>query len=588
MRTIKYFKRILLLSLVAAQFILSQTVNIKIIETSDVHGNIFPYDFKNDKVLNYSLAQVSTLVKMEREKEQEVILLDNGDILQGTPLIYYYNFEKTDDKNIYAAVMNYMNYDAATVGNHDIETGHPVYDKFNEELKMPWLAANAVNKKTGESYFKPYTVINKKGVKVAVLGLITPAIPNWLPEKIWEGIEFTDMIEEAKKWVEVIQQKENPDLLIGLFHAGVNHSYNGQSADEPLNENASKLVAEQVPGFDVVFVGHDHQEWNTYTKNTQGENVLILGPLAGARNVAVANIKMTFDKSTEEWSKEISGEHIASSKYQPDEELMNKFNHAVTQTKDYVARPIGRFLKSTTTRDAIFGNSSFVDLIHKFQLEKTGADISLAAPLAFNTTIDEGQIFVRDMFNLYKYENLLYTIELTGQEIKGYLEFSYDMWFNKMNDANDNLLNFVKDENGNLRLSDRYNSPMLEARYYNFSSAAGINYTVDVSKSAGERVEIISLVGGEKFDAEKKYKVAINSYRGNGGGGHLTQGAQIDKDELSSRILNSTEKDLRFYLMKWIEAEKEIVPEAFGNWKVIPEDWYNGAKERDYKLLFGN
>ncbi len=587
MTNLKMLKRLLFVCAIALQFSFAQTINFKIIETSDVHGNIFPYDFKNNKQINYSLAQVLTLVKTERNKDQEVILLDNGDILQGTPLVYYYNFEKNEVKNIYAEVMNFMDYDAATIGNHDIETGHPVYDKFDDELNMPWLAANAINTDTDKPYFKPYSIIERQGIKIAVLGLITPAIPNWLPEKIWEGIEFTDMIESANHWVKLIKENEKPDILIGLFHAGVDYNYNGYTTETPLNENASKLVAEQVPGFDIVFVGHDHQEWNILTKNTEEKKVLILGPLAGARNVAVANVKMTFDKNTNVWEKELSGEHISSSGYEPDQELLDKFSDAFNQTKEYVARPIGEFSKATSTRESIFGNSSFVDLIHEFQLQKTGADISLVAPLAFNSTISKGKIFVRDMFNLYKYENLLYTMELSGQEILDYLEYSYSKWFNTMVNENDNLLHFVKDENGNLILSDRYNSPQLASRYYNFSSAAGIIYTVDVSKPAGSRIEIKALNNGKKFSVDSKYKVALNSYRGNGGGGHLILGAKIPKENLSSRILNSTEKDLRYYLMKWIEEKQIVTPKAFGNWKVIPEEWYNKAKEKEYKLLFG-
>jgi len=176
----------------------SQTVKLKVIETSDVHGSIFPYDFINDKEINTSLAQIYTYVKEERaKKDQQVILLDDGDILQGQPIVYYYNFEKTDTPHICAQVMNYMEYDAGTVGNHDIEPGHPVYDRLVKEFNFPWLAANAVNEKDGEPYFKPYTIIKRGEIKIAVLGMITPGIPNWLPRDIWSGIEFKDMVETA-------------------------------------------------------------------------------------------------------------------------------------------------------------------------------------------------------------------------------------------------------------------------------------------------------------------------------------------------------------------------------------------------------
>lgn len=566
----------------------SQTVTVKIIETSDVHGAIFPYDLKENKETNSSLARVTTYLKEQRaDTNQIVFLLDNGDILQGDPVVYYYNFEKTDTIHLYADVMNYMQYDAATVGNHDIETGHDVYDKFNKELKFPWLAANAINTETNQSYFNPYTTIERGGVKIAILGLITPAIPQWLPEKIWWGMRFDDMIETAQKWVKKIRETEQPDLMIGLFHAGVDFTYNDQNENTHKNENAAKLVAEQVEGLDVVFVGHDHSGWNIKTKSPSGKDVLILGTTAGARNVAVANYVLKYDKMCMIYDKkEITGELVEMKNYAPDAEFMNRYKNNFEEAKNYVSRPVGEFSEMVSSRDAMFGPSMFVDLIHTIQLELTSADVSFSAPLSFNAKIDKGTVYVKDMFDLYRYENLLYTMELTGQEIKDYLEFSYGNWFNQMKNENDHLLKFRLNESGNITYSERTKSPELEERYYNFESAAGIDYVVDVTKPIGERVTIKGFSNGNPFDLNTKYKVAVNSYRGNGGGGHLTRGAKIPQEELSNRIINSTEKDLRFYLMKWIEKEKLVTPKLIGNWKVVPENYWQAGKQKDYKLLF--
>ena len=566
----------------------AQTVKIKIIETSDVHGAILPYDLVNDTTTTSSLAQVHSYVNMERNLSgQNVVLLDNGDILQGDPLVYYYNYEDTTTTHIYAQAMNFMKYDAATIGNHDIETGHNVYDKFRAELDFPWLAANAVNVQTGEPYFKPYTIIEKGGVKIAVLGLITPAIPHWLPNTLWEGIEFEDMIETANKWVPIIQQKENPDLLIGLFHSGVNYTYNNSTQETFKNENASRLVAEQVPGFDVVFVGHDHERWNFKTVNTNNDSVLILGPLSRARTVAVATVTMSFDSLLNKWMKQnIAGEIVEIEKYRPDNDFMNEFMTDLNIVAKYVSKPLGEFSTPISAKESLFGPSEFVDLIQTIQLEITNADISFVSPLSFNAKIDSGWIYVRDMFKLYRYENFLYTMVLSGQEIKDYLEYSFTKWFNQMRSPEDHLLRFRLDENGAIIYSERSRSPMLAQRYYNYSSAAGIKYTVDVTKPAGEKVNIKSLSGGSPFLFTQKYNVAINSYRGNGGGGHLTRGAGIPEDELSNRVINSTDKDLRFYLMKWIEKKKKITPKVIGNWNVVPANYWEQGKEKDYKILY--
>lgn len=584
----KSILQVLIILFLFSLSVFAQTVKIKIIQTTDEHGAIFPYDFTEMKETKNSLAQVYTYIKEEREKkDNEIILLSGGDILQGTPAVYYYNFEKTNRSHLLADVMNYMRYDAGTVGNHDIETGHSVYDKFKAEINFPWLAANAINIKSNEPYFKPYTIIERQGIKIAVLGLITPHIPNWLPEKIWEGIAWDDMIETAKKWTKIIDEKEKPDLMVGLFHSGVDFTYGNQNLESYKNENASKLVAQQVQGFDIIFVGHDHRGWNFKEKNLISKEVQILGATSSARDISIANCTFTFDNNTKRWAKEIIGEIVELKNFSPGNDFMKNFSDQYDEVKKYVSRPIGYFEEPLSARESIFGNGAFTDFINTIQIELTGADISFTAPLSMNAKIDKGEILAGEMFKLYRYENLLYTMELSGKEIKNYLEHSYSLWFNHMKSADDHLLKFDLDELGNLKFDKRNNAPTLKNQFYNFDAALGINYLVDVSKPAHERVKILSLQNGSSFDEMKKYKVAVNSYRGNGGGNHLTAGAGIPKEELSKRIITSTEKDLRYYMMKWIEKNKTVNPKAAGNWKVVPEEWWSKGKEKDYQIIFG-
>ena len=227
--------------------------------------------------------------------------------------------------------------------------------------------------------------------------------------------------------------------------------------------------------------------------------------------------------------------------------------------------------------------SAFIDLIHSLQLALTGADISFAAPLSYDAQIKAGDVYVNDMFNLYKYENMLYTMDLTGREILGALEYSYGIWINQMKSKNDHvlLMNTAQENAG-----DGFNKflhPM-----FNFDSAAGIIYTVDATKPAGQKVKIESMADGTPFDLDKHYKVAVNSYRGNGGGEHLTKGAGIAHDDLIKRVIVSTDKDLRYYLMEYIEQHPDVNPQPLNQWKLIPEEWTKPAIERDYKALFGN
>jgi 2',3'-cyclic-nucleotide 2'-phosphodiesterase/3'-nucleotidase len=561
----------------------AQTVNIKIIETTDVHGAIYPYDFKNDKPLKGSLAHVAAYLKEERgKKNQKVILLDNGDILQGTPAVYYYNFEKPQEKHLYAEVMNYLQYEVGTVGNHDIEPGHAVYDRFKEEINFPWLAANAVNVKNGKPYFEPYVIIEKEGIRIAVLGLTTPGIPNWLPPKIYKGIDFMDMVKTAEKWVPIIERKEKPDILIGLFHAGVDYTYGGATKETKRNENAAELVAEEVPGFDLVFVGHDHHGWNKHVKNIAGKDVLIIGATSSARNVA--SVSLAYNKKAKKIVS-LNGQIVDMKNFLPDADFLLKFEKQFDEIKSYVSQPLGVFSTPIKSTEALFGPSKFTQLINKIQIELSGADISFTAPLSFNAKIDSGTIYVKDMFKLYHYENLLYTMKLTGKEIKKYLEYTAGIWFNKMENETDHLLKFKKDEKGNIIYSNRTNSPALAHSYYNYDAGYGIDYMVDVTKPKGYRIKILNMSNGEKFLPDKKYKVAVNSYRGNGGGGHFVKGVGIGKIKLAGRIISSTEKDLRYYIMKWIEKQKTVDVKSDFNWKVIPEDYWQKGKERDFNLL---
>ena len=547
-------------------------VTLKLIETSDVHGCYFPYDFIRNKPMKGSLARVSSYVKEQREKYENVILMDNGDILQGQPVAYYYNYMDTISEHVCAAMLNYMKYDVGTMGNHDVETGHAVYDRWVRQCNFPVLGANIVDNKTGKPYLPPYQVIEKEGVKIAILGMITPAIPSWLPEQLWSGLHFEDMEDCARKWVKIIREKENPDVLVGLFHAGPE----GNKLDNVV-ENGSGNVAKSVPGFDVVFMGHDHTRRYEKVVNVEGDSVLLIDPANMSK--VVSEVTFTIKKQDGKVvSKQVEGKLVNMDGYAPDADFLNIFSGAYETTMDFVSRNIGRIEHTISSKEAFFGPSAFVDLIHQLQLDIAGADISFCAPLSAYAEIKKGDICVSDMFNLYKYENLLYTMKLTGKEIKDFLEMSYALWTNQMQSPDDHLMLLNEEDNG----FGRFKNPS-----FNFDSAAGIIYTVDVTKPQGEKIRIERMANGEPFDLNKTYRVAVNSYRGNGGGDLLTKGAGIPKTELAKRVVYSTDKDLRYYLMKRIEEVKVLDPKPLNQWKFIPEEWTVPASKRDYDILFG-
>lgn len=565
----------------------SKTVKIKVVETSDVHGHFFPYDFMEKKPIRGTLTRANSYIKQQRKKygDDHFLLIDNGDILQGQPCVYWSNYVMPENENIAASVINYMKYDAETVGNHDIEPGHKVYDKWIREVRCPLLGANIVKEEYKNAAarpehiytgLKPYSVHYKDGVKIVVIGMITPAIPNWLNKSIWKGLEFEEMTACAKKWIKYVKDNENPDLIFGLFHSGLN---GGIKTDE-YEEDATESVAREVPGFDVIFFGHDHQVHNMFITNKAGEKVLCIDPSCYVANVAEAEITLTY-KDGKLSKKQIKGNIVNVLDEKIDKKMLAHFQPTIDEVKDYVNQRIGCFKHPIYTRESFFGNSAFTDLIHNLQMSISKADISFNAPLAFDTTIDAGEVTQADMFKLYRFENLLFVLRMTGEEVRKHLEFSYDMWCNTMTSPSDHALRLNDDS--------KEDQQRTGFQYYtfNFDSACGIDYLVDLTKPDGQKVKILRMSNGEPFDEKKWYKVVMNSYRANGGGELLTRGAGIPQDSLESRVLFHTDLDQRHYLTEEIKRLGTIDPQKNNNWKFIPEAWVKPALERDRKKLFG-
>lgn len=567
------FAFIVAISLNFMQLKADNVTHLKIAFTTDVHGNFFPFNFITLQPGEGSLARVATAIDSIRQEvgDDNFLLLDNGDILQGQPTAYYYNFIDTETPHIVSQMYNFLGYDATTIGNHDIETGHDVYDRVCSLNNMPMLGANVIKVSTNEPYFKPYAIFNRGGLKIAVLGLITPAIPSWLPEELWSGLRFDDMTITAKKWAPIIREQDNPDIIIGLFHSGHNEA---QTTGNHI-ENASVKVAREVPGFSAVLIGHDHQKYNETITNINGEEVLVVNPANNARAIGVVDIYHSNNgEKPKVESSIVDVTHLAPSK-----KFIDRFCSYQKNVLEFVERQIGVATTELSTRDAFFGSSSFMTLLHKLQLEISGADISFAAPLSFDAKINKGSVKVSDMFTLYKYENMLYTIELSGSEIKNYLEESYGLWTSQVTQDNPHIIHFAS-------ANPTIHNNRLAHPSYNFDSAYGINYTVDITKPKGEKIIITTLNDGTPFCMEKKYSVAVNSYRATGGGDLLTNGAGISADSLASRIIRATDKDLRYYLIKAIEANLIIDVRAANNWRFIPEDIANKAIETDRQILF--
>lgn len=554
---------------------------VRIIFTTDVHGNYFPFDFRHQRWGKGSLQRVHAFVAQECQRHVgSTLLIDGGDMLQGEPTSYYFNYVDKSSRHRVADMCNFIGYDAGVMGNHDIETGHQVFDRFIRDCNFPILGANAIDVNTGEPYFQPYTVFYRSGVKIALIGFITPAIPHWIPKAVWHDMRFEDIQTSARHWIEVVKEEEHPDFIIGLFHSGMDEGI----VTEQYKENAIRDTASGVVGFDLILYGHDHAANTEEILNPEGKPVLCINPGSYAHNVAVVTIGFSLDEVGNVLGHEVKNyktHYIGTVRNLHGHEFNQNFFREYQGVSKYAAEVIGTFHDDMQIIDAYFGSSSYIDLIQTLQLTVSGADISFAAPLFFNAVIKAGKVKKSDFFNIYRFEDKLYTVNLYGREIISYLEMSYDGWVNQMTGPDDPLLQTCPMKNSPERIG-------FKNFIFNFDSAAGIHYTVDVSKPFGERVNIQHTDDGQPFDPDRVYTCAMTAYRANGGGELLTKGAGLSKEEIDRRIVATTEHDIRHYMMELVRNQIDIYPKPRNHWRFVPDEWVAAATERERQMLFNS
>lgn len=546
----------------------------EIYSTNDIHGRYFdslyvPND-NGDLVHKSSLASISSTIKDARNRvgEDNIILLDMGDHIQGDNAPFYYSFVDTLSQHIYSRIANYMEYDAVVVGNHDIEVGHSVYDKVKSELNMPYLAANAIRNDNGKPYFEPYTIIDRQGVRVAVIGVTNPNVPSWLSPELWSGMHFQDIVSSLNEWISYVNDKEKPHFTIIAIHSGL-----GDEDSDDI-ENVGRYIAKHISGIDLVLASHDHRV-AVEKYNNNGKDVWLLEGGSRASNLSKAVFSFHIkDDQVQQLS--VAAETLPMSGVAADAEYMSQFRDAFVAVKKFTNTEVGTLENDINSRDAYFGPSAYVDMIHLLQLKATGADVSFAAPLSFNKYIAKGALNYQNLMDIYPFENQLNVIELSGKEIKDYLEYSYSNWVNQNPNGSGHLLNINNTNGSSFRLS---------TPHYNFDSAAGIIYEVDITKPISERVNIISMANGDSFQLDKNYKVALTSYRASGGGDLLTEGAGISRDDLQSRIVSRL-SDIREILYSQIQQEGVLKAEKLNQWEFVPEPLSKKLSDIDYKILF--
>ena len=551
---------------------------VHIIATGDVHSSWFSDPYVDGSPTRSSLMAVKHYADSLRSAagEDNVILLDAGDCLQGDNAAYYYNYVDTVSTHLFPRLCAYMAYDALVVGNHDIETGHAVYDRVNSQLLsygIPWLGGNALRTDNSQPYFPYYTIVRKAGLKVAVLGFTNPNMRSWLSEAQFSGMDFVSLLPFVQDCVNEVLSSESPDIVIVAVHSGT-----GDGKGRELESQGLDLL-ESLEGVDVLLSAHDHRPYLASKGNCHLAN-------AGARAGNVAHLELSVEKKGRSVRlKDVQSEIVSLDRNNIDSTMYKAFRPEYEAVKAFTLKKVGELEMDMRTSDAYRGMSDYINLIHTAQLSSSAADISFAAPLTFDGRIKAGELVFNDMFTIYPYENQMFVVRMKGSEIKSYLEYSYDTWIQT---PGEHILKMVPSPDPRTG-TDRYS---FVGRSYNFDSAAGLVYTVDVTKPAGERVCITSLADGRPFRAEEYYKVAMTSYRANGGGALMERGAGIADVEKEGRVVGRY-PEIRNLIYDFISShasvDRQLIgrKELIGQWRFVPEDLADRLMEADMQLLLG-
>lgn len=508
-----------------------EPVTLCVLETTDLHGEV-----------GAPMSKVAEYIRVAyKEYGDNLILLDGGDNFQGSPEVFYSNYVDTLNPHIYRQIFNMLPYSAIAVGNHDFEVGRKVYERVYGKIKVPVLCANIVYTKSKKPCFQPYSIIRKKGYKIAILGLVTPYALNWLPANLRKGMSFVSIDESAEKWVDHIQKRERPDLIIGLFHTG-----NGKT-----NIDSASWEAENIPGIDLICCGHIHNANLEQIIDRGGDATKIMNAGSKAEYIAKAIVSITpvdgaapkIDISTE-----LIKTDTLSRRNREYDEMIIPF---MEKAKAYYDVPVCEFDTTIYSKDALKGPCGWTDFLHKSYkkitrtMGYTGSrevGVTIVAPSS-EAVLHKGQLTIRDFIMLYPHEDKLSIVEMTGLEIKDYLEYVYS------------------------RPTDNPNMPI-----YEFDSASGVDYSVDTTQSYGNRVTIYSMYSGNKFYPDRRYLVAMNSFRAAGGGGHLGYGLGWNPEKIKARILNESSRSIRAMMMDIYSSEPiDVTPEATWKFEQQPE-----------------
>ena len=545
-----------------------RTFTLSVMGTTDLHGNLFNWDYYRDREFDdyahndVGLAKISTLVNDVRAEVGRhcTLLLDAGDTIQGTPLAYYYAKVEPITRGAHihpmAAAMNAIGYTAAALGNHEFNYGLEILRTFERQLDFPLLAANAVDASTGLPAFRPYvikTVYRTGGppLRVGILGLTNPGIAVWDRAHVEGVMTFPGLVEQALHWVPEVHRKS--DLVIVVAHSGADLS-SSLGDQVPFPENCAELVAETVPGIDAILVGHAHVEIaeRFVVNKVTGRPVLLTEPLYWGKRLSLMEFDLRFDDG---W--QLSGSRaavLASASVEEDPRIVRLLRHDHEKVVTYVNGRIGTCAAAMSAERSRFADTPALCLINHVQALEVKKStslpvLSLCAPFNRAAAIPAGEVSIRDVAGLYIFDNTLIGVRLTGAELRDFLEESA-RYFAQMSSAGPFSASEVS----------------ADVPDYNFDIAYGLDapltYDIDIAQPVGSRIIGLSYDGVPVGDLQE-FAVAVNNYRQAGGGDfpHIA----------TAPVLHNQHQEIRQLLIEWVKAAGVLDPADFtrSDWRLV-------------------
>ncbi|WDQ34599.1 bifunctional UDP-sugar hydrolase/5'-nucleotidase [Paenibacillus marchantiae] len=541
---------------------ITTTANFDIMVTSDLHGAIRPIHYNTNAYRPAGLALLASLIRRERDRSPELLLVDNGDLLQGSPLASYAaSFVSNHEVHPFINVLNELGYDAAVMGNHEFNYGQDLLRKAVQDSHFPWLSANIVNEgkpdeevlhtaPTGAAipaFGPPYLIKTlSSGVKIALLGATTHYIPNWEHPKNIEGLQFLDAMETIRAWVGYIREHEQPDVLVVSYHGGFESDLEtGEPAERLTGENQAYAICRDIEGIDVLLTGHQHRQ---LTAEIHG--VTVVQP--GFSGNGVGHVSTQLDRlSNGKWR--IAGKQARlllldeDSDVQPDAAVMKLTDELEAKAQAWLDQPIGEVAGDLSITDPAalrLAAHPFIAFVHQVQMEATGAQISNTALLSEEARGFGSLITVRDVLSNFIYPNTLTVLELRGQDIRDALEQTARY--------------FEVETSGEVVVNPAYMQP--KPQHYNYDMWAGVEYELDISKPVGSRVVKLEREG-IPVAMDATYSVVMNSYRAAGGGDYAMYPGK--------KVLHEGATDMAALVEDYIRRHQPLTVEQANNWRVV-------------------